>query len=159
MASQPGILQRRGVRQFVKFCIIGFSSMILDVLVAYLLTFGHGAHLNPYLARTISFTVAVTNGYLWNTLWTFRGSGSGKHHEQYARFVAVNIVGLGLNILIMTVVFRLLSGHSMPAKLRMEDRIPWACAMAPAIAIVAIWNFLANKYWTYRQTTTPRTTA
>src|ERR1051326_3778389 len=94
-ATVGGLMQRQGVRQFVKFCIIGLSSMAIDIGVSWYLTYQ--LHWLWFVAKTFSFSLAVTNGYIWNSMWTFRGLGSGPRHEQYMKFVAVNIVGLLLN--------------------------------------------------------------
>lgn len=138
-------LEKTAVRQFVKFCIIGFSSMILDAGIAWVLTFG--SHWNGNMARVVSFSVAVTNGFIWNSLWTFRGLGSGARHAQYAKFVAVNIVGLGLNLAIMNGVYLLATGHLISAH---PIKQYWCVAMGVAVVCVSLFNFLANKYYTFR---------
>ncbi len=136
----------KGWEQFVKFCLIGASSTVLDVLISRQLMDRFGLHW--LAANTLSFAVAVTNGYLWNSLWTFRGLGADRRHTQYLKFVAVNVVGYGLNTLIMALVILLLSGqvHGNP------PRPVWAAAKGTAILLVAIWNFLANKRWTFAET-------
>ena len=131
--------------QFVKFCLIGASSTVLDVVISRLLMDKFGMHW--LAANTLSFAVAVTNGYLWNSLWTFRGMGSTRRHTQYLKFVAVNVVGYGLNTLIMTLMILLLAGHVNGN----PPRPAWAVAKATAILLVAIWNFLANKRWTFAE--------
>lgn len=144
-AVQIGALQRPGVRQFVKFCIIGFSSMLLDVGISGVLTFK--LHWIWWVAKTLSFSIAVTNGYLWNSLWTFRGMGSGKRHEQYVKFVAVNIVGYFSNILLMKLVFFAFTGQLIQHK--NPDFLHWCIATGIAVVCVSLWNFLANKKWTF----------
>jgi putative flippase GtrA len=132
-----------GLKQFVKFCLIGASSTLLDVGISRLLIDRAGMHWLQ--ANTISFVVAVSNGYLWNSMWTFRGMVAERRHTQYLKFVLVNLVGYGLNTLIMTSMFQLLMGHvsSNPPK-------PiWYAAKATAVILVAMWNFLANKRWTF----------
>lgn len=142
------LLQRQGVQQFAKFCIIGFSSMLIDVLIAKKLTYG--LHFHWVLAQAISFSLAVTNGFIWNSLWTFRGLGSGKRHEQYLKFVAVNIVGLLLNVLIMKIVFFTFTGQVINQG--NPDEAHWNIAKGLAVVIVALWNFFANKHWTFKHT-------
>jgi putative flippase GtrA len=145
-AASPALLARTGVRQFVKFCIIGFTSMILDVGISYGLTYG--IHWNWKWARILSFGVAVTNGFIWNSLWTFRGLGSGGKHQQYAKFVAVNIVGLLLNLAIMKAVFLVVTGRLINQG--NPDPFHWKIAMALAVVCVSLWNFFANKHYTFR---------
>lgn len=139
--------QRPGIRQFIKFCLIGFSSMIIDVGLAKYLTYQVGLHW--IIAQTISFAFAVTNGFIWNSLWTFRGMGSGKRHEQYGKFVAVNIVGLGLNLFIMKSVFFFFTGHIIHQG--NPDPAHWNIAKGTAVVLVSMWNFFANKHWTFKK--------
>jgi putative flippase GtrA len=143
-----GVMQRPAVRQFLKFCIIGFSSMIIDVGISWYLTY----HLQMlwFVAKTISFALAVTNGYTWNSMWTFRGMGAGPRHEQYVKFVAINIVGLVLNIGIMKSIFFLFTGHLIHHG--SPDKTQFAIATAVAVVCVAVWNFVMNKKWTFNGT-------
>ena len=98
-----------GLKQIVKFCLIGASSTVVDLSISYALM--HIFRMYWLAAFTLSFAVAVTNGYIWNSLWTFRGLGAAKRHLQYLKFVAVNVVGYALNSLIMVLVILLLAGH------------------------------------------------
>jgi putative flippase GtrA len=140
------LIKGPGMKQFAKFCIIGASSTVIDFGILNLLTRHYGWNWVP--ARTLSFAVAVTNGFVWNCLWTFRGLGTAKRHEQYLMFTAVNIVGLLLNLLIMQSVMLGANGgrahHGNPPPLLLNS------AMAVAVVFVSIWNFLANKHWTFR---------
>ncbi len=65
---------------------------------------------NWMLAQSISFVCSVTNGFIWNSLWTFRGMGSGKRHEQYLKFVVVNIIGLVLTFAVMSGILFAITG-------------------------------------------------
>jgi putative flippase GtrA len=145
-AIVPGPFQRQGVQQFVKFCVVGATSTVIDAGILWFLKFS--CHWSVPPAQTLSFVVAVTNGYIWNSLWTFKGRGSGKQHEQYLKFVAVNIVGLILNLLIINGVFYALTGSS--PDLRPTDKIHFGIAKAVAVVIASVWNFLASKLWTFK---------
>jgi putative flippase GtrA len=136
-----GQLQRKGVRQFIKFCIVGASSTLIDFAVAnrayYLWNVRPAA-----LASVMGFCVAVVNGYFWNSRWTFRDRVRGAVHEEFFRFVAVNIVGATLNYTIVSAVL-LLDNHDPHPK--------WVFNGAKLLAtgIVVFWNFFANKHWTF----------
>ncbi len=140
-----GLFQREGLRQFIKFCVIGLSGLIIDAGISGVLTYK--LHWVWFVAKTVSFLIAVTNGYIWNSLWTFRGQGGGRSHAQYARFVAVSIVGYLLNLAIMKTVFLAFTGqlihHGEP------DFMHWCLATGIAAVIVSGWNFLANRKWTF----------
>lgn len=139
------VAQRPGTRQFVKFCIVGASSFVVDC--GFFFLFHEYFHIPWVIARTISFTLAVTNGYVWNRTWTFRSAEKQSHQRQYAMFYGVNLVGWALNILIMKLVFLAISHQwTYPRPKPMESFV----AMVIASAIVVIWNYFANKHWTFR---------
>lgn len=141
-----GLSQRPVVRQFIKFCLIGFTSMCIDVGISYYLIYT--LRLNPTLSKTISFLFAVTNGFIWNSRWTFRGLGSGKRHEMYMKFVMVNCVGLVLNILLFKSVLWGFTGRFIGQGT--PDKLHFSIATGVAVVCVALWNFLANRQWTFK---------
>lgn len=136
------LLRRPGLQQFIKFCIIGASSTIIDAGILYALYKVN--HWDRNLAQVLSFVVAVTNGYIWNSLWTFRGQGSGKQHEQYIKFTAVNIVGLLLTLIIENSFIFVL--HS-----QFSEHASFVVGKVVAIVVVSVWNFWANKKWTFAE--------
>ncbi len=79
--------------QFLMFGTVGTFGWVLDTATVYALRH----HLGLYIAGLISYVVAATGTWLCNRLWTFRGSGSGPAHRQWARFLAVNAIGFVLN--------------------------------------------------------------
>jgi putative flippase GtrA len=146
LSSFDSLIQRPGIRQFIKFIIIGFSSAVIDVGVNKVLM--HRFDTPWLIAGTIAFALGVTNGFIWNSRWTFRGLGSGRQHELYAKFVAVNVVGLILNLCIMKIVFISMTGQIILQA--NPSPTQWNTAKAIAIVLVAAWNFTANKLWTFR---------
>ena len=145
-ATQAGLIQRPGVRQFIKFCIIGLSSAIIDISISSTLIFHFSA--NPTWAKIVSFLFAVTNGFIWNSRWTFKSMGSGRRHELYVKFLLVNCVGLFLNVFIFNVILFLLTGQFLaPGK---PERLHFVLATVITIGCVSTWNFLANKKWTFK---------
>ncbi len=143
-ANVRGIMQKQSVQQFVKFCIVGASSAVIDVGVFTLLHL----HYEWYwvYARFISVLLSVINGFIWNSIWTFRGLGADKYHLMFMKFLGINIVGLALNLGIMKLVF-LLTEHPSTTH---PDKLHTYAALAIAIVLVSIWNFAANKFWTFR---------
>jgi putative flippase GtrA len=145
------LAQREGVRQFIKFCIIGVSSFVIDASIASFLVYS--LNLNPTLSKAISFLFAVTNGFIWNSRWTFRGMGSGKKHEMYVKFVTVNGIGFVLNILLFKSVLWMFTGRFIGQGT--PNKLHFAIAMGTAAICVAFWNFLANRSWTFKHTPPP----
>lgn len=137
---------KRGVRQFAKFCIVGVSSFSIDLGIFLLLT--QVAHLWWPLAKTVSFSFAVTNGFVWNRAWTFRAAGLRRQREQYAMFVTVNLIGLLINLIVMKVAFSVMTGSTAGLKPTPQQS---TIATIAATLVVVFWNFFANKHWTFRK--------
>ena len=161
--SSPSLLQavvqRRGLRQFVKFCIVGASSTLIDFSIFYLLI--EIVHIQQYvasldvgraLAVCAAFAVAVTNGFYWNSRWTFRNMDPEGLHRRYLKFVLTNVVGLALNLSITLLLARL-APPGVTALLAPYLKKDPAAFFGKAIAtvIVVFWNFTASKYWTFRR--------
>ncbi len=88
-----------------------------------------------------AFCVAVTNNWLWNRHWTFQASDQHAGH-QGARFLAVSLVGLGINLGVLEL---LVSGVGI-------EELP---AQAVAVAVAMPANFIGNKLWTFDRGSAP----
>ncbi|MFN3649979.1 MAG: GtrA family protein [Armatimonadota bacterium] len=158
-------LMKPELRQFVKFCIVGASSTLISLSIFSFLLYVVGleqvlrrwladspalvylidafdAHVQ--VAALVAFLVAVTNGFLLNSFWTFRMKGAGGARERYVKFVLVNVIGLVLNQGILFLANRLLTpltkGHQFTPLL----------AFVIAAVMVVFWNFNANRLWTFK---------
>ena len=80
--------------QLAKFCAVGATGYVVNLVVYWLLI---NAGLHYLLAAVCSFLVAVTNNYMWNRQWTFRGQ-RGHVGEQGMRFFVVSLLALGANL-------------------------------------------------------------
>jgi putative flippase GtrA len=120
--------------QLAKFCIVGVTGYAVNLAVFTLLYEAFSVHYRP--AAVCSFVVAVTNNYIWNRLWTFRGQ-RGHFYYQGLRFFVVAWCALAANLLVLEVLVRL-----------GLDPVP---AQALAIIVVTPVNFIGNKLWSFRQ--------
>lgn len=138
--------------RIVKFCIVGLSSTIIDKAVFYaIMTFV--PVLPWFVSQSISFLFGVTNGFFWNRHWTFAANEHGAMRKQYPLFVATNVVGLILNLLITKLFLVLFTGqlkHNATA-----DKNIILIASLCAIPLVVIWNFSASRLWTFKSGTPP----
>jgi putative flippase GtrA len=120
--------------ELAKFCAVGASGYVVNLLVYIALL--DGANLHYRLAATGSFLVAVTNNYLWNRLWTFRRD-RGHFAHQGLRFLAVSVIVYVGNLAILT--------------LLVEAGLGKIVAQAIAIVLVTPANFIGNKLWSFRR--------
>ncbi len=81
------------VVQFLMFGTVGTVGFLIDVITVY----GLRRLLGLYGAGAAAYIVAASVTWLFNRLWTFRGRGSGPVHQQWARFLGVNLGGFVLN--------------------------------------------------------------
>jgi putative flippase GtrA len=135
LAYRVGTAARRPANwvQLFKFGLVGGSGYLINLGVFALLAGSFGIH--HAIAAVGAFCVAVTNNFLWNRYWTF-GPGEGPAHFQAARFFAVSLASLGLNLAIL----ELLISNQMVGELT---------AQAIAVAAAMPFNFLGNKLWTF----------
>lgn len=126
--------RRHNWEELIKFCFVGASGYVLNLLVYVALL--DGANLDYRLAATGSFLVAVTNNYLWNRLWTFRHR-RGHFAYQGIRFLIVSVTVYVCNLAILTVLVELGVGEVV--------------AQAVAIILVTPANFIGNKLWSFRR--------
>jgi dolichol-phosphate mannosyltransferase len=118
--------------QLLKFGVVGGSGYLINLAVfAALVSLG----VHHTIAAIGAFGVAVTNNFLWNRYWTF-GPGEGPAHFQAARFFAVSLASLGLNLAVL----ELLVANRVVGELS---------AQAIAVAVAMPFNFLGNKLWTF----------
>lgn len=129
------IINNKNFRQFIKFSFVGASGTLVDWIFYFILT--RWFHLFYLIAKTISFVIAAINNYILNRKWTFR-SQEKNITKEFIKFLIVSLVGLAFNTLIMYIVVD---------KLRYNDFI----GLILATAIVMFWNFLANKFWTFKE--------
>ena len=79
-------------KQFVVYCLIGVSGVVLDFALFCLMVKHLGC--NYQMANAISATIAITNNYWWNRKYNFRAID--RPWTRYIRFFFVGAVGLGV---------------------------------------------------------------
>jgi putative flippase GtrA len=79
--------------QFGRFGLVGLVGFVADTAVVY----GLRARFGLYGAGMVSYLVAATVTWALNRAWTFRGSGQGPVHRQWAMFLIANTLGFVLN--------------------------------------------------------------
>lgn len=134
-ADRLGAAARRPASwwQLAKFGIVGGSGYLVNLVVFAVLANSFGVH--HALAAIGAFCVAVTNNFLWNRYWTF-GPGDGSAGFQAARFFAVSVASLGLNLIVLEALIS-------------SGGVGDLTAQAIAVAVAMPFNFLGNKLWTF----------
>src|SRR5438270_12880132 len=123
--ARRALRQRHNWEQLAKFCVVGASGYVVNLLVYVALL--DGANLHYRVAASGSFLVAVTNNYLLNRLWTFRHD-RGHFGYQGLRFFVVSLLVYGGNLAVLTLCVELVIGKIV--------------ARALEIMIVEAYNFI-----------------
>jgi len=121
--------------RILKFGLTGLIGMAIDFGATWL-----GKEIlkiNKYIANAIGFSLAVTNNYLINRVWTFQSTNT-HWGTEFGKFLIVSLIGLGLNTLIIYLFHQRKNGTN------------FYVAKCFAILIVFVWNFLANMLFTFR---------
>ena len=121
--------------RIIKFGLTGLLGMAIDFGATWL--FKEKIKINKYIANAIGFSLAVTNNYFINRIWTFQSTNPHLGTE-FTKFVFVSLVGLGLNTYIIYLFHQRKNG------------INFYLAKFFAVLIVFVWNFLANWLFTFR---------
>lgn len=145
---------RREWIRFLKFSVVGTVGAVVDFGTFNALHALAGVASVP--ASIASFTAAVSSNFVWNRFWTYTDSRSKSTRVQATQFAIVSLVGL----IIRTPLFawleapathaaeRLAATDSLPLSLS-ADAVGRNLALAVAVGVVLVWNFLANRFWTY----------
>jgi putative flippase GtrA len=117
-----------------RYAVIGVSGVLLDTLL--FVVFTHVGVVPP-AATAVSTAAAITNNYLLNARFNFRTSFNLVH---FRRYFTVGL--LGLAVAVGSLQLLISAGlASLPAKL-------------VSLPLVLVSQFLANKYWTFRDRVT-----
>src|SRR3989344_4415287 len=95
-----GILSRflPVLNQLARFVVVGGLNTLVDLGVLNIFIYLSGLDGGwPYVGfKSVSFTVAVVNSYVWNKYWTF--GSENKEAKEALQFFAVSIVGFLINV-------------------------------------------------------------
>ncbi|HUY40058.1 MAG TPA: GtrA family protein [Candidatus Dormibacteraeota bacterium] len=129
--------RRRGMRQFLKFSVVGASGLAVNLIVFTVLQHfdPHHAQLSHYdVLYTIGFFSGGASNYYLNRVWTFRSTGHAL--REGAQFLTVSAIAWLVGLVVSYLCAPLLGhGHKL-----------WLVATAAGILV----NFFLNKYWTFR---------
>lgn len=136
--------------RFLKFCVVGVIGFVVDFGIMNLILHFTG---NAKLASTISFIAAVISNFIWNRYWTYPDSREKPLMQQLGQFFLINIIGLGIRYLLFLTIDQpiiSLAERILPADFFIKpDVVGHNITMVIAVFIVMMWNFFANRLWTY----------
>lgn len=116
----------------------GLSSTFVDWSAFFVLTRASDFLRVQYLlANVFAFSLGVIWSYFFHRRYTFRVT-QGTHGKQFPKFILVALGGLVLNSVALWAGIEILGLYDLVAKIF-------------AIGISVIWNFNAQRLWTFKQ--------
>jgi putative flippase GtrA len=151
---------QRELHRFYKFSVVGTIGAVVDFGTFNILAGAVGMW--SVAASVCSFLAAVTSNFVWNRYWTYPDSRSKKVHHQALQFALVNLIGLAIRTPVYALAEAPATRFAGSMLLRWHDLVmdtPLAAlgpsavgrnlALASAVLLVLMWNFLINRIWTY----------
>jgi putative flippase GtrA len=136
--------------RFLRFAAVGAMGAVIDFGVLNLLIVL--LHVKPVPASMVSFTAAVISNFLWNRYWTYPDSRSKHISHQLGQFFLVSIIGLAIRTPLFALFEKWLTtvfSTTIQLPVVKPNFAAHNIALALVIGIIMIWNFLANRFWTY----------
>jgi len=157
------------VERFLKFATVGAIGAVIDAGTLFILQATILAPVDPskdvkvVIASTIAFLAAVISNFTWNRYWTYPDSRSRSMRRQLVQFATINFIGWVGRSIWLTTAYTGLGALLMPLLLpeiqifrpgyipsaSAEAKVGTMAAWLIGVVIIMIWNFLANRYWTY----------
>ena len=123
------------IAQIMKFGIVGVLAFLIDYGVLMLLSQAFGV--DPVLAAGISFTISVVFNYLASMRFVFTHRQDMSRGREFAIFIVLSVIGLGINELCMYGGVALLGTGTLMVTV----------TKVFATAVVMVWNFVSRKKW------------
>lgn len=174
VSTRLGGSKSKEVERFIKFAIVGLVGAVIDAGTLFILQATvlpptlQNPDWNVAIAQTIAFVAAILSNFTWNRLWTYPDSRTRSVRHQMTLFVGISVVGWVGRTIWITAAHDALGSVFMPVALPFiqifrDGYIPSATASAKlgtmvawliGVAVVMIWNFIANRLWTYNDVST-----
>lgn len=118
--------------QFALFLVAGGIATAAHYSLLIILVTFSGA--DAVWASVAGYGLGALVGYILNYRFTFKSTR--RHREALTRFLTVAVIGLGLNAGVMKVAVDVVGLHYLIAQIL-------------ATGLVLVWNFVANKLWSF----------
>jgi dolichol-phosphate mannosyltransferase len=135
------LMKRNGeLSRFFKFCLVGFSGVIVNLGLMWLLT--ERAHLFYLASAAVSIEMSIISNFLFNNYFTFadrRSHTVASLFVRLLRFNTVSLIGLGVNLFTIWLLTSVVG-------------IYYLLSNCVGIVLATSWNYLVNNWWTWKWT-------
>jgi len=126
------------VHQFVRYALVGALNVVVMLGIFNLLLL---SDLHPNVAQAVAFLITTVQGFYLHKTWAFRDEGRHPPLRGYLVFLALTVVGLGINQAAFTLFLVPLGRYGLIGK---------NVASLAAVPFSVVWNFMAYRTWTFR---------
>ena len=137
--------------RFFRFLFVGLFGAVVDFGIFNLLI--QLFHIPAVVASGISFFCAIISNFLWNRFWTYPDSRSKPIGAQLAQFALISGLGLIIRLPLFAFLEPRLIGLAtgvLPGSFPVTPTfVGHNASLAVAVLVVMMWNFFANRLWTY----------
>lgn len=123
------------IKEFFLYCVGGALAFIIDIGGLYIFT--EYFKIWYLISATMSFILAAIFNYLFQKFITFKSTDKNVA-RQFFLFIVVALIGLLINNTLLYLLVELAG-------------VWYIFAKTVAAALVLIWNFIANKKFTFKQ--------
>jgi putative flippase GtrA len=132
---------RNELGRFIRFLAVGVSGTLVDFAVLSALKYFFGWPTLP--ANLVSYSCGIINNFLLTRFWVYPETKGRQSFIQLFQFFLISLIGLGLNNVIVIA----LEGPA--TKFLANPSYAYIPAKLVATFIVLLWNFFANRLWTF----------
>ena len=137
-------------QRFLRFVLVGLINTLVDFGVLNLLA---GLFKLPLLpSQAVSFIASVITSFLLSRKFVYPEALNGKITNQLPKFLAINLIGLGVRSLIIPWLNQLFLGAFANTQILnlTTEFISRNLAWAISTWVVILINFFGNRTWTFR---------
>jgi len=134
-----GRLSLSKYEKFLKFGTVGFSGVLVNMSILYILTDLLGIYY--MFSAAVAVESSIVSNFVLNELWTFVERGKEGLRNIFQRFLKFNTVsfsGLAVNLSMLWILTEFAGIYYLLSNLF-------------AIAVVFLWNYFLNVRWTWRE--------
>jgi putative flippase GtrA len=136
--------------RFLKFAAVGAFGAVIDF--AFFNIFTSFLGITAIVSSGLSFILAVASNFFFNRYWTYPDSRSKSLAQQAVQFVLISLVGMIIRLILFALLetpLITMAGNVVPNIGFTPTFIGHNVTLAFAILVVMMWNYIANRYWTY----------
>lgn len=119
----------------MKYATVGGFGFLIDFSTTWF--FKEIAIINPFIANSFGFSMAVIWNFTLNKYWTF-DQIKNSTKAQFLKFLIISITGLILNNVFLYLIIT-------------NNQINFYISKLIVIAIVFFWNYTLNVYYTFKK--------